>query len=202
MEHRLKILKRIFPKLPSWKYSRLQTDIDSVMYITRPSDADKITDIICESLNSIGLSSEDCTITDATGNIGGNTISFAKSFARVVSVEINEDISKFLRNNVNVYNLENVTVINDDFNNLTLNQDALFIDPPWGGLSYKNQLKVRLMLGKYTLEEVCNKVDPSTKLIALKLPFNYDIEYFINMVKYTDISIIDIGNIKIIIILT
>ena len=79
-------------------------------------------------------------ITDATAGIGGNTISFANNFFKVNAIEINKKRFDFLKNNINVYNFNNVEIINNDYIKImkTLKQDIVFIDPPWGGRNYKN----------------------------------------------------------------
>ena len=48
------------------------------------------------------------------------------------------------KNNINIYGYKNIEVINDCALNFTtyrlieINPNVIFIDPPWGGVSYKN----------------------------------------------------------------
>lgn len=100
-----------------------------------------------------------------------------------------------------------------DFNNntmISINPNVIFIDPPWGGSDYKNLDTLKLNLGDISIEEliqdiylkfekyyselIANISDPAeklkfclnnnnNKLIVLKLPKNYDIEYYYNFIK-------------------
>jgi hypothetical protein len=56
---------------------------------------------------------------------------------------------------------------------------CVFLDPPWGGLAYKDQATVPLSLGEFSLAEVCGQLlgmnhMQSLQYILLKVPFNYD----------------------------
>jgi uncharacterized UBP type Zn finger protein len=64
-------------------------------------------------------------------------------------------------------------------------QDVIFIDPPWGGKSYKDFETVSITIGDNTLEDICEKIriDKLCKMIILKLPLNYNIENFSDQLK-------------------
>jgi 16S rRNA G966 N2-methylase RsmD len=100
-----------------------------------------------------------------------------------------------------------------DYNESTMinvNPNVIFIDPPWGGADYKNIDMLTLKLGDVLIEQlVLNIVEKfssyyrnilenvtdiherqkltfsnsNNKLIVLKLPKNYDIEHFYNLIK-------------------
>ena len=100
-----------------------------------------------------------------------------------------------------------------NFNNkflVEINPNVIFIDPPWGGNNYKETESLRLNLGEVSIEtlvidifsklyekiikndiltiEVNNKKIYRqnifhNKFIILKLPKNYDIEYFYETIK-------------------
>jgi 16S rRNA G966 N2-methylase RsmD len=154
--------------------------------ISKPKHAELITHII----KKIYKNPKTVTITDATGNMGGNTISFAKTFKNVNSIEIVPEHCSMLQNNINVYNLTNVTVhcanYLDIMNNL--NQNVVFIDAPWGGRNYKKQKQVKLYLyynnnQKINIEHVVNNIK-NTELIVLKVPYNFDFISFYRNIKY------------------
>ena len=82
------------------------------------------------------------------------------------------------------------------------NTNVVFIDPPWGGVEYKNADLLQLKLGNMSLEElildILHKYSSSlvncepkfieynnynNKFIILKLPKNYDIENFFYFIK-------------------
>jgi hypothetical protein len=91
-----------------------------------------------------------------------------------------------LENNVNVYNLTNIELINDNclsflsVESLMNNSDVFFFDPPWGGPDYKNHNKVTIKLGDMDLSEVIDKIRAYNRPIFLKLPFNYELNKFSN----------------------
>lgn len=202
MKNRIQILKRIFPDLQNNQYAKLKIDNKSLSYISNKDHARLITKIILEKLEEMKISNNNLTITDATGGTGGNTISFGKSFENVNSVEIDPLRASYLRNNIGLYDLDNVRVINDDYTKLNLKQDILFVDPPWGGSSYKEYVNLRLTLGTRSIEEVCNNVGTDTKLIVLKLPTNYDINYLTGKIIFKKISVVNIKKMLIVLIET
>jgi len=72
-------------------------------------------------------------ITDGTACVGGNTISFGRSFRKVNAVEINEERFGMLRKNCLVLRLDQkVKLVNGDYSKIhqELNQDVVFLDPP------------------------------------------------------------------------
>jgi hypothetical protein len=98
---------------------------------------------------------------------------------------------------------------------IKLNPHVIFIDPPWGGADYKNSDTLTLKLGDITIEDLINNIinkfsnyyenllesiiEPSertkiilnnynNKLIVLKLPKNYDIEYFYTYLKSINVK--------------
>jgi 16S rRNA G966 N2-methylase RsmD len=59
-------------------------------------------------------------------------------------------------------------------------QDAIFIDPPWGGPEYKTLDKVQLYLSGLPLHQVCKNIYKYTDYIIIKVPVNFDEVQFIN----------------------
>ena len=133
------------------------------------------------------------TITDATANVGGNTIAFGKTVKHVNAVEIIPEHCKMLKNNVSVYKLKNVDVHCGNYLNIMnkLKQNVVFIDPPWGGRDYKKHKSLKLYLytdneKKVVLEDVINKIK-DVELVVLKVPYNFDFINFYQKIKYTKI---------------
>lgn len=202
LETRPYFLKRLFPYLKSGEYFRLQIDRESTSYITWYKDTVHIIKLIRNKLQELKLDSKNLVITDATGNVGGDTLSFAKYFKFVQSVEIKEYIAEYLRNNIRVYGFTNVTVFNDDYTQINLSQDVLYMDPPWGGASYKDKKSLTLSLSGVPLEHIINDVDKKTKLIVLKLPLNYDICHLMKSIIFRKVSIHNITKMLVVIIET
>lgn len=120
-------------------------------------------------------------VTDATSCIGGNTWAFAKCFKRVNAVEINELHVDMLRHNMKELCLEKkINVYHQNYLDVSgiLQQDVVFIDPPWGGVRYRSSPQVGLMDHDDEFVDLdvllANiELDPSTLVIVLKVPKNY-----------------------------
>lgn len=190
-------IERLFPNVSELKlHHKLKINKESIMYITIPNDAEQITNIIANHVLKFFQKCSDVNIIDATAGVGGNTISFSDKFKHVIAIEIDQERFNYLLNNVSVYHMINVTLYNNDcmkiIPNLTDN-DVIFIDPPWGGKSYKSHNKIRLTLGDDSIEDIClqlldcNKMKIIPRLIVLKLPKNYDLQYIYNKVKINNL---------------
>ena len=59
-----------------------------------------------------------------------------------------------------------------------LQQDIVFMDPPWGGPGYRYFRKLSLFLGENKLSDVSLRLAGKTKWLALKVPVNFDTELF------------------------
>jgi 16S rRNA G966 N2-methylase RsmD len=168
-------INKIFPQTED--NHKLLYDEEGLWSITLPKEAAIITKII---LNEVGSNKK---ILDGTAGLGGNTISFANHFEQVVSIELNPERYNLLKNNVNIYNLSNVVLINDSsVNYLKNNFDGYFFDPPWGGPEYKSIQNLKINLGQLTLKEVIHIIKSSHphKKIFFKVPNNYDLNEFSN----------------------
>ena len=80
----------------------------------------------------------DGVVVDACCGVGGNAIAFARRGCRVIAVERDRERLAMARHNAGVYGvLEGITFRHGDAFEVvpTLEADALFVDPPWAGLS-------------------------------------------------------------------
>jgi 16S rRNA G966 N2-methylase RsmD len=67
-----------------------------------------------------------------------------------------------------------------------LEQNIVFIDPPWGGPIYKSQYKMEIVLqdeaeketNMYEMVNILFENNSGTKMIIFKLPINHNIENF------------------------
>jgi 16S rRNA G966 N2-methylase RsmD len=113
-------------------------------------------------------------------------------------------------NNVKVINDCSINFTCEEM--IKINPNIIFMDPPWGGTDYKNSDTLLLKLGNKSIEELIkdiiiifskhylnennsnlpdyssrersrSPVNLNNKLIVLKLPKNYDVEYFYNYIK-------------------
>jgi 16S rRNA G966 N2-methylase RsmD len=158
--------------------------------ITLPEKADMISEIIKKNYH-LNYQKDDITqltITDAMACVGGNTLSFAKSFKSVNANEINITRYQYLVNNMKEYNMENISFYNGNYLNLInkLKQHIVFVDPPWGGPIYKSQYKMDIIINtdddkEVKLHEIIDDIlkdENETKMIIFKLPINHNIDNF------------------------
>lgn len=114
-------------------------------------------------------------ICDATAGIGGNAIYFCKYFDYVICIDNNEEAIEYLEKNLKKYN-NNYIIEDNCFDILKIIKfDILFLDPPWGGSSYKNLEKVDLYIGDTNVLEIIDYYYNYTNFIVLKAPINYNI---------------------------
>ncbi|ARF11834.1 putative RNA methylase [Klosneuvirus KNV1] len=189
----IKMILRLFPYLENKELGeKLLIDDDSVHYISVREYAEKISKIIKTHMEELGIDQDEIIVTDVTAGVGGDTISFAKSFNYVHAIEIDNTRVEYLKNNIAVYNCNNVTVYNNNCLNivpLIENHNVIFIDPPWGGVDYKKYTDLRLSIDTEPIENICLKwMDPLflktiPKIIVFKLPKNYDIAHFYKTMK-------------------
>ena len=153
----------------------------SVYSVTLPQEANLISLTIKKLLNT---KNNNIIITDGTANVGGNTLSFSTYFYKVNSIEYNKKTYDGLVYNCNVvYKRHNITFYEGDCTKIIprLQQDVIFIDPPWDGLFYKAYDKLHLSLGDKDIFDIVldwynNK---KAKLYCIKCPFNFAFEPFI-----------------------
>jgi len=125
-------------------------------------------------------------LTDSTANCGGNTISFhlSHSFKKINSVEIDTETFNMLKNNLNTYHLPTNNVYCCDYLSIykNLQQDVIFIDPPWNGKDYIKVQCLDLYLSNINIIDICFDIITSkmATLIVLKLPVNYNLPQLIN----------------------
>ena len=160
--------------------------------ITRKKDSEKIIAYMRDLLGTTNNKS----ITDTTGCVGGDTINFAMNFKHVHSIEINNDNYAALKENVKTFGLNNVTIYNKD-STLAYKwyTDVLYIDPPWGGPNYKEHLSLDLSMSDKRLDMWLEEIlmrESRPKYIFLKLPQNYNFQRLIflpniNSVKHYQI---------------
>jgi len=163
--------------------------------ISKPYDADWITNIIVNfSMNILKKDPLTQNIIDATAGIGGNVINFSKIFLQVSAIEINAVHYEVLKNNVNALDLKNIKLYNDNFLNFVEihknNNSIFFLDPPWGGKSYKNFKYFNLKLGKIMIHDVINILyKKGYKYVFLKAPINLNVSPIIEHVAYLNFNI-------------
>ena len=124
-------------------------------------------------------------ITDATAHVGGNTISFYLSGIKYVNaVEIDEQTCQMLKNNLNTYQLPIDHVFCCDYLKIykELQQDVVFLDPPWGGHDYIKNSSLSLYLSQVNIVDLCRTLltEKRVSLIVIKVPINFNLRELID----------------------
>ena len=96
---------------------------------------------------------------------------------------------KILIKNTKLENRVNISSYNCSYNYIKfmLIQDLVFFDPPWGGQDYKNKKKINLFLDGINVIDIINDIYNFTKIVALKIPNNFDTSRFDNSFWYNKI---------------
>ena len=184
---------KIFPPADNVDRSKLMMTDIGLYSITPYIEADTMVDIIAKH---IAKSLDKLIITESNGGLGGNTIAFAKRFLTVNTVEYSNLHCDILRHNIKIYGYQNVNLYCTSYLNVfeQLQQDIVFMDPPWFGPGYKYAKKLYLYIGEYLIEDIINMIKSKIKLLVLKVPFNYDIDYFKKRIKYKTLVVHRIKN--------
>jgi 16S rRNA G966 N2-methylase RsmD len=157
--------------------------------ISNRHDSGTLTRILSHIFKSWNKDTKDIVITDGTAGIGGNTLSFSNVFKRVNSIEMDPIQFEALKHNVNVYRKNNIPLYNADCLNLIpkLDQNAIFVDPPWGGKSYKNEVDIDLTINDVPMIQIVNRWKKECKdlwIVAVKIPKNFALQKFANLSDY------------------
>lgn len=187
-DNHVSYLHKYFPSISKEKRSRLQYDEVGLYSISPPRNAQIITSYITQYFKDTNI-----IVTDAMAGIGGNTLSFASNLYYVNSIEYDETRFKCLISNIALYNKNNVLCLNTDYMTVMhkLQQHVIFLDPPWGGKSYKENESMTIDIGDISLNTICDDIvnNKLCLLLILKLPLNYDINSFSDKIK--EIMIVD-----------
>jgi 16S rRNA G966 N2-methylase RsmD len=145
--------------------------------ISKPDKAKLITNLIYQNIHS-----HDIIVTEGMSSVGGDTLALSRTFKKVNAIELDKTRYEYLQHNMKLFNRKNIEYYNESYLEIfkKLKQDVVYLDPPWGGPEYKNLDKVKIKLGNVKLEDLCKEIieNKLCKLLALKLPYNYDIEEF------------------------
>jgi 16S rRNA G966 N2-methylase RsmD len=177
-------IRYYFNDEPDDVIKKIQFDDVSLYSITRQDIANKMTTILTK-LRYITTKS---LILDATACIGGNSYSFAKTFDKVIAVEIDERRCEMLKHNLGLFQVgHKVSVQHDDCIKFISNSDTfydiIFFDPPWGGTEYINKSVINLYLNDKPILGWLPELEKKAKYVCIKVPLNFDFALLKN-IKY------------------
>ncbi len=170
------IKKICFPEIHSINIENIKVTTEGRYSASHKKASDKLVYLIKKYFKT-----DELVITDATGNIGSDTIALGLDFKFINTIELDPTNYSALKNNVELYGLQNVKLFQGNSLEILpkLTQDVIYIDAPWGGVDYKKNMSLRLYLGNLELSDIYNKFKSKTKLFVFKIPYNYDFTYFI-----------------------
>lgn len=167
----VELKRKLFPKHAPLDLVKLTKT--SIYSMSPPDQAAIIPEIAAcfyDKLNEI-------VITDATTNVGGNLYAMIPIFKKINAVEIDKETIQMLHNNVSLLypQADNIIYINEDYTKLfTLEQQIIFIDPPWGGIDYRKNKDKELYMSGIPLQKLLNTEMPYiSELVIVKVPAAY-----------------------------
>ncbi len=130
---------------------------------------------------------------DGTSNVGGNVLPISPLVKKLIAVEIDELTSTLLQHNLNIHDsgenaVKNYEVLQQDFTGFDFKKhkpDILFVDPPWGGTSYKKLKDKEMYLSDIPMAKLL--MDTWAKhpsLIILRVPETYPTRKLIPVGKF------------------
>jgi SAM-dependent methyltransferase/predicted RNA methylase len=167
-----KMIKYAFPYVKNVNRKLVKVTNISTYSVTGNQIGYKLIDYIIKYMGTNEL-----IITDMTANVGSDTIKFGLRFNYVNAIEYDPLTCNLLKNNIKVYNLNNkVNVMCGDSSTIinNLEQDVLYMDPPWGGPDYIKHKSLDMKLGTTDIVDIIIKNINKAKLFIIKCPRNYN----------------------------
>ena len=164
IKYKYKLWKKFFIN-KNVNLSKLRLSNIGIYSMSKPKYAIRTINIIKKYFNK----NENIVITETSGNMGGDSIIFAKNFSRVNTVEIVKLHYEILKNNLKQYKLLNkVNIKYGDYLDymLKFNQNVVYIDAPWGGKDYKSQKYIDLYLDNISIIDISNELKNRTKIVV------------------------------------
>ena len=151
----------------------LMTDSEGIKSITRFNYWKQIKSFIVAHIANIN----DMMITDMFSSIGGDVINLSSICSFVQGIELNKFRYYYAVNNLSVYGIKNASMSQGDSIDKVphLEQDILYMDPPWGTIGIKNPKDIEILInGRDVLDIASDMLNRNyAKHIILKLPPYY-----------------------------
>ena len=116
-------------------------------------------------------------VLDAFGGLGGSAIAFAKAGKNVLCIEKSLDRLILAKNNARVYGvIDKIEFIHGDCTKLfnKLSYDAVYFDPPWGGINYHKKDRFGLVDFEPNGKELFKNSIDKKLFTAITVPNNFD----------------------------
>jgi tRNA G26 N,N-dimethylase Trm1 len=187
----MKLIDRTFPTVKGVDKRKLLMTNVGVYSVSKTMASDALVKLIKSYFTS-----EEIVVTDATGNVGSDSIMLALNFKHVNSIEMSPDQYKVLTHNVNVYGLQDKMSLHNGDSMIVLNeldQDVIYIDAPWGGVNYKEETSMSLFMSGKELSEIYQEYKHLCKIMIFKVPKNYNFTRFMQNSTSNRISIFSVN---------
>lgn len=144
----------------------IKTDLEGVHTITPEKTAREIAANITTS-----------TVVDAFCGVGGSAIAFARVCTKVYACDIDSIRLSMAKHNAGVYGYRNIEFVHGDFreNVPDFRKETIFLDPPWGGSSYREKNPFTLKDFSPPGQELLDFAFRNFSSVILRVPFNFDL---------------------------
>ncbi len=175
-------------------FEKLMLTNIGIYSIGTPQISQSLVDLINMLCSKFGLNTEDITVTETNGGVGGFSIRLATHFKRLNVVEINETHVNVIKNNLKIYEVDgDVAIYNNDYLDILyeLENDIIICDPPWGGNDFFKKKHISLGFNNVNIICIINDLIEKNlfKIFILMTPINYNVADFILNVKFKNILI-------------
>nr|QBK88418.1 MAG: RNA cap guanine-N2 methyltransferase [Mimivirus LCMiAC01] len=193
---KIKILKKRFPYKKDVDLAKLQVTESSKYSMSTNKSSKLLVNIIRKYFPN-----NDIIVTEGTSNVGSDTVMLAMHFKKINAIELSDITCKALIHNIKVYKQDNVKIFCGTVLDVIkeTKQDVIYVDPPWGGPTYKQHKRLKLFLDNLEISEFYKVNKSRVKLFIFRVPVNYDFTYFfneVNSLKYEVYSYMEYDKIK------
>lgn len=185
-------------------FNNFKSDEVGLYSLTKFTQAQHITAQLCKICNL----NKDSVILDTCACVGGSAISFALRFKQCICLEIDKIRYNLLVNNTKYftniisYNMDCLIYIKNIINALVeegkikkennklikttdyYKYDLVFMDPPWGGIDYKQNKIMSLYLDEININKFIELSLLLSKYVSLRVPYNYNFNDLIDFNIY------------------
>lgn len=178
-------------------FDKLQITDVGLYSIATPEISDSMIVFVEEIIKRYDFGDLMClNILETHGGIGGFSTRFAEKCKSLKILEIDKLHVNILKNNLDIYQRKNYSIINTDALNIIFdksddileNIDMIVCDPPWGDEYYKHK-SLKLGINNVNIWYIVNILIKRIKLFVLMAPKNFDINDFVKNVKVDKICI-------------
>jgi 16S rRNA G966 N2-methylase RsmD len=141
---------------------------------------------------ALNIHPKDIVALDLTASVGGVTLGLAKVFERVIAIEIDEHRANLCRQNMQRQSVSDIVDVRNmdamDAIPTLPTHSVVFLDPPWGGHSYKRE-KPPLRMGSWSFADVLVQVgrDLAPCVVGVRLPITCQVGSLLDMLIESDL---------------